>query len=440
MRKLLFTLVLAQAVASSQPKNVLYVTHSAGFRHDSLPVSQDVLRELGVRSGKFAVTATEDLSTLNDLGRYSAVVFFTSGELALSDRQKQGLLDFVRSGGGFAGIHSGTDTLYTWPEYGDLIGGRFDGHPWTQEVRIDIEDSEHPAVRGMTTPFSIVDEIYQFREFSRERVRVLMTLDTTSVDLKAPGVNRRDNDFALAWTRLYGSGRVFYTALGHFDSTWRDPRFQQMLQEAMLWITGQTAGDGQPRPPVQAAVSPNAIGNAATMQPAMTISPGSYVSIYGTNLTTGATLAAGVRPPPFRLAGTRVLLNGVPVPVVYASPTQLNVLIPLEPLGIGAARLTVEPAGSAPRHEPVTLVSKTPGVFTATVLDRYAVLWATGLGAVEQRSGLDWTVSTPRVTVNGVGATLTFSGLAPGWPGLYQVNIEMPAAVTQPYKFDLSID
>ena len=132
---LVFALALLPSIVQGQPKRILYITHSAGFRHDSLPVSQQVLQQIAARSGKLEITATEDLSALSDLANYSAVFFFTSGELALTDTQKSNLLAFIRNGGGFGGAHSATDTFYTWPEYGDLIGARFDGHPWVQEVR-----------------------------------------------------------------------------------------------------------------------------------------------------------------------------------------------------------------------------------------------------------------------------------------------------------------
>ena len=113
-----------QAVLLAQPKKVLYITHSAGFRHDSLPVSQQVIRDVAARTGKLEVTATEDVSGLSDLSSYSAVVFFTTGELPVTAAQKDSLLAFIRNGGGFGGFHSATDTFYTWPEYGDLIGAR----------------------------------------------------------------------------------------------------------------------------------------------------------------------------------------------------------------------------------------------------------------------------------------------------------------------------
>ncbi len=143
---LLLGLLLTAALAA-QPKRVLYVTYSAGYRHDCLPVSAEVLRNVAAADGQLEVVPTEDLSMLNadTLRSFDALLFFTSGELPITDSQKQDLLDFVRFGKGFGGVHSATDTFYTWPEYGDLIGARFNGHPWVQQVAIDVEDPTHPA-------------------------------------------------------------------------------------------------------------------------------------------------------------------------------------------------------------------------------------------------------------------------------------------------------
>src|SRR5262249_42609241 len=175
--------------------------------------------------------------TLRD---FDVLYFFTSGELELSDQQKADLLAFVRGGKGFGGVHSATDTLYTWPEYGEMIGAYFNGHPWAQEVGIRVEDRDHPVTAGLGDSFRIADEIYQFRSFSRERTHVLLSLDTTSVDLTKEGVDRADGDFPLAWIREYGDGRVFYTALGHPESTWLDERFQKLLLNAILWLASES--------------------------------------------------------------------------------------------------------------------------------------------------------------------------------------------------------
>ncbi|HEV8486343.1 MAG TPA: ThuA domain-containing protein [Blastocatellia bacterium] len=221
--------------AKEKPR-VLYLTHSAGFKHPVLPFSEKMFKEIGERND-FEVTATQDCSVISaqGLAPYKAVVFYTTGELPISDEQKAALLEYIKSGHGFVGIHSATDTFYKWAEYGELIGGYFDGHPWHQEVAIKVEDQKHGATKHLGGTFKITDEIYQFKNFSRDRVHVLMSLDVTSVDLTKKGVNRTDKDFATAWTRNYGKGRVFYTALGHREEVWKDERFQQHLVGGLRW-------------------------------------------------------------------------------------------------------------------------------------------------------------------------------------------------------------
>jgi len=154
--------------------------------------------------------------------------------------QKAALLDFVRSGKGFVGIHSATDTFYEWPDYGALVGAYFDGHPWHQTVAIRVEDNGHPATSALPATFQLADEIYQFRNWSRTDVHVLLSLDPRSVDTGAEGVHRSDRDFALSWTRSYGQGRVFYTALGHEPGVWQDARFQQHLAGGIRWAMGRS--------------------------------------------------------------------------------------------------------------------------------------------------------------------------------------------------------
>ena len=404
---------------------VLYVTHSAGFRHDSIVVSRQVLE----RMEGLEVVATEDLSRISadSLRDFDEVFFFTSGELPLSDRQKQDLLAFVRDGKGFGGAHSATDTLYGWPEYGEMIGGYFDGHPWAQAVNIDVEDPDHPAMRPLGPSFRIIEEIYQFRSWSRDRVRVLMTLDTRSVDLRAPGVNRSDGDFALAWARNYGRGRVFYTALGHFDDTWRDPRVQAMLRNALLWLGGELPGDATPR--ARPVVAAGGVVNAATFREGA--APGALVSIFGAGLTSGSTLAAASLPLPVTLAGTSVTLNGAPLPLLYVSPSQINAQLPFE-LREGTAQLAVAGGPSVP----VRIDAAAPGIFTVVrrAVDTVSI-FATGLGAVAPAvaagagaplNPLSRTTVEPVVTIGGIRATVGFAGLAPTFAGLYQVDAALP--------------
>jgi uncharacterized protein len=229
-----------RARAERSPERILYFTLSAGYRHEVIPLSKSILTQLGRSSGAFDVTATEDTSAFStdNLKRYAAVMFYTTGEIPMNDAEKAALLDFVRSGGGFLGVHSATDTFYTWPDYLDLIGGYFDGHPWHQAVTIKVVDPNNPLVTHLGDTMQFEDEIYQIRDFDHRGSQVLLRLDQNSVDLGKPGVQQRFYGWPLAWTRSYGRGRVFYTALGHEASVWRDARYQRLLTNAIHWSIG----------------------------------------------------------------------------------------------------------------------------------------------------------------------------------------------------------
>lgn len=427
-RYLILAGLLGAAVDGVAAKRVLYLTHSAGYRHDSIRPSIRALQDIANRTGKLEIVATEDLSTITaaNLDQYDAVFFFTSGELAFSDSQKRDLLDFVRRGKGFGGTHSATDTLYGWTEYGELIGGVFDGHPWVHEATVDIEDPDFPGLDGVAPSFRMVEEFYQFRGFSRDRVRVLMTLDPSTINLQADGVNRTDNDFALAWVRPFGQGRVFYTALGHFDETWTDPRFQKMLEGALLWLTGEVEADATPRA-TSRSLRPS-------LKPLERQAPGAVIQLSGENLTSGSTFEARRTPLPLKLAGTRVELNGRPLPLFSVSPATVVAQLPFD-LTTGTAELTVWSAtlGSAPLN--VAVAEAAPVIVAAARAGGALVVYATGLGAVEGAGvagssppggTLLRTRVTPELLVNGAPGAVFYSGLAPALVGVYQVNA-MPA-------------
>jgi uncharacterized protein len=158
-------------------------------------------------------------------------------------------------GKGFVGVHSATITFTSWPEYGQMIGGYFDEHPWgTFDAEILVEDPNFPGMRQFPESFVLKDEIYQIKNFSRERVRVLMRLDASKLDLKNPRVHRKDLDFAVTWAKMYGKGRVFYSTLGHVEQNWDDPGIQKMYVEAIKWAMGLVNADVTPRPaPAQSA-------------------------------------------------------------------------------------------------------------------------------------------------------------------------------------------
>lgn len=217
-----------------QPVRVQMVTATAGFRHDSIPAARSAVAALAARSGEFVVTATEHLMDINAamLGSTDVLMFaLTTGELALDNVQKRAMIDFVNNGGGFIGVHSATDTLYDWPDYGRLVGAYFKEHPWTQRATVTVEDPAHPTTAGLGGSFALIEEFYTFRSNPRPSVHVLLTLDAASVGAQG--------DFPLAWTQSIGRGRSYYTALGHFPETWNDPRFQMQIVAAIRWAAGR---------------------------------------------------------------------------------------------------------------------------------------------------------------------------------------------------------
>lgn len=213
---------------------VLMLTATAGFRHDSIPVARETMAAMGALSTEFIVTPTEDVGALTaaNLANYDVLFFaLTTGELPLAEDQKSAILAFVQGGKGFMGAHSATDTLYEWPEYESLVGARFKEHPWTQSATVVVENPSHPATAGLGGSFTLTEEFYTFRDNPRPRVQVLLRLEPASVGASG--------DYPLAWTSTLGAGRVYYNALGHFNDTWRDIRFQRQLSGAIRWLAGR---------------------------------------------------------------------------------------------------------------------------------------------------------------------------------------------------------
>jgi type 1 glutamine amidotransferase len=128
-----------------------------------------------------------------------------------------------------------------------MIGGYFDEHPWgTFEAPILVEDPGFPGMAQWPRSFTLKDEIYQIKNYSRADRRVIMRLDPGKLNLNNTRVHRTDKDFAVAWAKMYGKGRVYYTTLGHVDENWDDPRFQKMITEAIRWALGLVNADITP--------------------------------------------------------------------------------------------------------------------------------------------------------------------------------------------------
>src|SRR5260370_1050325 len=206
------------------PKKLLVVTVTKGFRHSSIPTAEKVLGELAQKSGAFTVDYVRtdaDMTqkmTLEALKDYDGVIFAnTTGDLPLPD--KQGFLDWIKSGHAFIGIHSATDTFRghtPLDPYVEMLGGEFKHHDSQAEADCLVQDKTHPACAHLPSTWHInKEEIYLLNGFDRSKVHGLLYLDKNPKD-HAPG------DFPIAWCKLYGQGRVFYTSLGHREDIW-DP-------------------------------------------------------------------------------------------------------------------------------------------------------------------------------------------------------------------------
>ena len=264
---------LAAAVLTAQApakKRLLFLTHAALYKHTSLGPAEKAVTELG-QTGGFDVTTVEgykqdaaqiDLKFLTSeyLAAFDGLMLMTNGNLPLSEAQKKALLDFVASGKGFIGAHCAALTLYDYPQFGEMLGGYYRRSIRQNAIAVlKVEDTTHPATRMLGGSWPLVDEFYLFGTapwdasrpkdnidvlfgnhipmgFSRDRVHVLLSLDTQKTNITGFPDVVAGGDYPQAWWRDYGKGRSFYTSLGHRDDIWsNDPVFRAHVLGGIKW-------------------------------------------------------------------------------------------------------------------------------------------------------------------------------------------------------------
>jgi uncharacterized protein len=238
-------------------------TRNGIAQHDSVSHAVAVIERLGYESGLYDTYIRTDSNIISkhpkmtdgkpasggpDLTNVDAIFFLGHRDVPLDAQQKADLLSFVKEDGkGFVAAHTATTAFLDWPDFGDMIGGRYDGHPWnTTYGSVINEDPSFPATKQFPPVFNFTDEFYQTQEYSRDKIRVLLRLDVSKMPAN-PEVHRTDGDFPLAWAKMYGKGRVFYSALGHAAATWDNPDVYHMYFEALKWSLGLTEADVAPR-------------------------------------------------------------------------------------------------------------------------------------------------------------------------------------------------
>lgn len=218
---------------------VLVFSKTTGFRHDSIPEGIALVQALGAANG-FGVDVGENAAvfTSQGLSAYRAVIFLnTSGEV-LNAGEQAALEAYVRQGGGWVGVHAAADTEHAWPFYGELLGrgAWFVTHPPIQAATLQREDASHPSTRHYPARLSFTDEWYNFQANPRGAVDVLLTLDESSY---VPGAGAM-GDHPIAWCHSVGSGRAWYTGLGHRSETYAEASFSQHLLGGILWAAGRS--------------------------------------------------------------------------------------------------------------------------------------------------------------------------------------------------------
>jgi uncharacterized protein len=250
-----------------KPRKLLVFSRTNGFRHASIATGKITLAELGTKTGAFETIISDDLANFepDTLATFDAVCFLSTTlnvfaphpkeleKMNEADREaararemrlKDSLMRYVKGGGGFVGIHAATDTFYEWREYGEMLNGFFDGHPWNAntQVKIDVEPGEenHPLVKmfgGKSLEFK--EEIYQFKDpYNSKAVHMLLRLDRAGSDPGVQGVKRTDNDFGVAWARHWEKGRVFYCSLGHNHEMYWHPEVVRHYLAGIQWTMG----------------------------------------------------------------------------------------------------------------------------------------------------------------------------------------------------------
>ncbi len=248
----------AEAVAKPRAaRRILVFWRCEGFFHgDGIAGGNHALAHMGRRTGAYTADFSDDYSVFDpdQLAKYDAIVLNNTTQLKMPDAvKKQALLDFVQKGKGIVGIHAATDCFYDWPEAAAMLGGLFDGHPWGAggTWAFKIEEPTHTLNRAWGGKgFKLQDEIYQFKApYTRADRRVLVSLDLSDPATAAvkDGVKRTDGDFAVAWVKKHGQGRVFYCSLGHAANVFQDAGVLRFCLDGIQYALGDLEADASPR-------------------------------------------------------------------------------------------------------------------------------------------------------------------------------------------------
>jgi hypothetical protein len=250
-------------------KKILVFSKTNGFRHKSIETGKIALQQMADSTGAFEVVISDDLENFDQdiIKGFDAICFLNTTQnvfspkkeelkkmseadkktaTALEMTRKENLMNFIKGGKGFIGIHAATDTFYEWAEYGTMIGGYFDGHPWNagSEVSIKAEEKNktHVLLNGVIPAdqgeLRFKEEIYQHKDpYDSSKVTMLLRLDPDAS--KKVKTKRKDKDFGVSWVKSHDKGRVFYCSLGHNDHIYWNKHVLRHYYAGILYALGE---------------------------------------------------------------------------------------------------------------------------------------------------------------------------------------------------------
>lgn len=239
MKKILLAACIAVIACSftlvKKTPRILVFCKTAGYHHASIAAGKLAILKLG-EENHFAVDTTSDSTvfTPKNLKQYAAVVFLSTTGNVLNDAQQAAFEQYIRSGGGYVGVHAASDTEYDWPWYNKLVGAYFKSHPKQQDAVLHVTDKNFIATKHLPEVWKRWDEWYNFKSTNWNDVHVLITIDESSY---AGGEN--GSYHPMSWYHDYDGGRAFYTELGHTDASYQDPLYLQHLLGGIEYAMGK---------------------------------------------------------------------------------------------------------------------------------------------------------------------------------------------------------
>ncbi len=260
--------------ADDKMKRILVFSKTNGYRHNSIGIGKKTLDLMAKSSGAFEVLISDDLENFDKdhIERFDAICFLNTtmnvfsphkkqlkkmseeekNEAARLDKVRKGnLMNFIEEGKGFIGIHAATDTFYEWPEYGEMLGGYFNGHPWTKNtevsIKADVKNQSHPLLAGVIpegkNELRFKEEVYEYKDpYDSSKVTMLLRLDSDASEQpkNGKGAKRTDKDFGVSWIKTHKKGRVFYSSLGHNDYIYWNKNVLRHYYNGILYALGDT--------------------------------------------------------------------------------------------------------------------------------------------------------------------------------------------------------